>query len=126
MAPALPPRANAREPVIGSKILVFKPQWLALVLSGKKILGVRAQCYKAGRYYLGAHGTIYAEAQLGHGIKVENERHWRRLQPKHLHSSRKMPYKKNTFVIPIESVREIRRPYRHPQGAISIVRYVPP
>ncbi len=56
---------------------------------------------------------------------MENDRHWRRLQPKHLHSSRKMPYK-NTFVIPIESVREIRRAYRHPQGAISIVRYVPP
>ena len=125
MAPALPPRTNAREPVIGSRILVFKPQWLALVLSGKKILEVRAQCYKAGRYYLGAHSTIYAEAQLGHGIKVENDRHWRRLQPKHLHLSRTRPYK-TTFAIPIESVREIRRPYRHPQGAISIVKYVPP
>ena len=91
----------------------------------EKILEVRAQCYKAVRYYIGAHSTIYAEARLGHGINVENDRHRRRLQPKHRHSSRKMPYK-NTFVIPIESVREIRKAYRHPQGAVSIVRYVPP
>ena len=125
MKPSPSPRTNAREPALGDKILVFKPDKLDLVLSGTKKLEIRAQCYKAGRYFLGAHSTIYAEAQLGHGVRVESERHWLRLKPKHKVESQEMPYAR-TFAIPILSVKKIRRAYKHPQGAIGIVKYVPP
>ena len=125
MAPSPPPRVNAREPALGDRILVFKRDKLDLVLSGTKKLEIRAQCYKAGRYYLGAHSTIYAEAQLGHGVRVESERHWLRLKPKHKVESLEMPYAR-TFAIPILSVKKVRRAYKHPPGAIGIVKYVPP
>ena len=123
--PSPAPRANAREPAPGDRILVFKPDKLDLVLSGAKKLEIRAQNYKAGRYFLGAHSTIYAEAQLGHGVRVESERHWLRLKPKHKVESLEMPYAR-TFAIPILSVKKIRRAYRHTQGAIGIVKYAPP
>ena len=36
-----------------------------------------------------------------------------------------LPYKK-TYLIPILKVAPIQRPYVHPRGAITIVRYVAP
>jgi hypothetical protein len=54
--PPLAPSACATPPQTGDRILIFKPQWLALVLSGRKTLEVRGVAYKSGSYYLG-HAT---------------------------------------------------------------------
>ena len=119
---ALPSRAC--EPVRGDRILVLKQSWLALILQGVKTHEVRPGNYRGGRYFLGSKGVIYAQCQLGPAVRVETLRQWRRLQKFHRHSSRTMPYAK-TYVMPILSLHEIRRPYYHPRGAIGVVRYVP-
>ena len=36
-----------------------------------------------------------------------------------------LPYKK-TYLIPILTLKKIKKPYVHPRGAIGIVKYVPP
>ena len=116
----------ASEPRTGDIILVFRPQWLSLVLSGRKTLDVRGTGYKSGRYYLGSGGVIYAQAHLGHAFRVSTLRHFKRHQDMHrMLTASELPYQK-TYLIPILSLREIKRPYTHPRGAISIVRYVPP
>ena len=53
MAPHLAPCLSALEPQAGDRILVFRPQWLSLVLSGQKKVEVRGAAYKSGSYYLG-------------------------------------------------------------------------
>ena len=53
MAPHLAPSLSASEPQAGDRILVFRPQWLSLVLSGRKKVEVRGAAYKSGSYYLG-------------------------------------------------------------------------
>ena len=124
MALALSPCAS--EPRKGDRILVFKPQWLSLVLSGQKTLDVRGTGYKSGRYYLGSGGLIYAQAHLGHAFRVSTLRHFKRHQDMHrMLTASELPYQK-TYLIQILSLREMKRPYAHPRGAISIVRYVPP
>ena len=124
MALALSPCAS--EPRKGDRILVFKPQWLSLVLSGQKTLDVRGTGYTSGRYYLGTGGMIFAQAQLGRAVRCETLRYFRRHQDRHgMLTARVLPYKR-THLIPILSLRAIKRPYVHPRGAISIVKYVPP
>ena len=107
-------------------ILVFKPQWLALILCGRKTLEVRGAAYKSGTCYFGTGGMIYAQAHLGRALRVENLRQFRRHQDMHrMIAARELPYKK-TYLIPILSLRKIKRPYLHPRGAICVVRYVRP
>ena len=119
----LSPRAC--EPVRGDSILVLKESWLTLILQGVKTLEVRPGKYRAGKWYLGTKGMIFAQCTLGHAVRVETLRQWRRLQKFHRHSSRTRPYGDKTHVMPILSLHEIRRPYYHPRGAIGVVRYVP-
>ena len=57
MVLARPSPASASHPRSGDRILIFKPEWLGLVLSGHKTLEVRAMAYKAGKYYFGTGGS---------------------------------------------------------------------
>ena len=57
MVLARPPRASG--PNAGDRILIYKPQWLELVLSGQKTLEVRGAAYKSGTYYLGTGGDFF-------------------------------------------------------------------
>ena len=59
MPPPLAPSPCATPPQTGDRILIFKPQWLALVLSGRKTLEVRGVAYTSGSYYL-SHATFCA------------------------------------------------------------------
>ena len=69
----------------------------------------------------GTGGVIYAQAHLGRALRVENVRHFRRHQDKHrVFTTCGLPYKK-TYMIPIISLRKIKRPYVHPRGAIGTV-----
>jgi hypothetical protein len=72
----------------------------------------------------GPGGVIYAQAFLGHPFRVEGVRHFQRYKDFHKVAADEMPYK-NTFLIPILNVRKIKVSFRHPRGAISIVRFAP-
>ena len=70
---------------------------------------------------------IYARAHLGHPLRVESVRHFRRHFDEHkvALTADTLPYK-TTFFLPILEVRNINMvPYRHPRGAITIVRFRP-
>jgi hypothetical protein len=110
------------DPRPGDRILVFRPQWLALILGGAKSVEVRGRRYSAGRYYLGCSGKIYACAQLGPGVPIDNMRQFDRLREQHQMVTSKLPYKR-TFVFPILNLHKMSVPYTHPKGAITIVRY---
>ena len=86
---------------------------------------MRGVGYKSGRYFLGCGSMIYAQAHLGHPVRVENLTHFRRHKDMHRMETEELPYK-TTYLIPILSLRQIKRPYVHPRGAIGIVKYVPP
>lgn len=64
---------------------------------------------------------------MGHPLRVESVRHFQR----HFHEHKvalttdRLPYK-TTYMLPILDLRKINRvPYRHPRGAITIVRFRP-
>ena len=70
---------------------------------------------------------IYARAHLGHPLRVESVRHFRRHFDEHkvALTTDRLPYK-TTYMLPILDLRKINRvPYRHPRGAITIVRFRP-
>ena len=48
--------SSASAPKPGDRILIFKQQWLQLVLSGQKTMECRGAAYKSGKYYLGCGG----------------------------------------------------------------------
>ena len=72
-------------------------------------------------------GVIYAQAHLGHPIRVESLRHFRRHFAEHKVelAADRLPYK-TTYMLPILNLRKINRvPYKHPRGAVTIVRFRP-
>jgi hypothetical protein len=51
--------SSASAPKPGDRILIFKPQWLQLVLSGQKTMEVRGAAYKSGKYFFGTGGSLF-------------------------------------------------------------------
>jgi hypothetical protein len=72
---------------------------------------------------LGCNGQIHGCVQLGPGVLVDNIRQFDNLREKHKMVTSKLPYKR-TFVFPISNLHKMAVRYRHPQGAITIVRYM--
>ena len=67
---------------------------------------------------------IYAEAHLGHPMRIDTVRQFRRHWHEHQMSSTTdhLPYKK-CYCLPILNLRKIKVSFHHPRGAIGIVRY---
>ena len=64
---------------------------------------------------------------MGHPLRVESVRHFRRHFDEHkvALTADTLPYK-TTFFLPILDLRKIKRVlYKHPRGAISVVRFRP-
>ncbi len=113
-------------PRAGDRILVFRPDSLAWMLSGKKTTDARKTNYKPGRYLLGCNGRIYAIAVLRRAIVVESVRTWDRLRRHHRSRQRAPPYSPKTFVFQIFVLKKFPPlPCQHPQGAINVVEYRP-
>ncbi len=75
-----------------------------------------------GKYFLGCKKMIYGVVALGHP-ELLSASEWNGLRPCHRVSSEALPYKK-TYGLPILSAHAVRRaPYRHPRGAVAIVKY---
>ena len=105
------------------KILIFKWQWLELVLDGRKTLEIRSMALRSGRYFLGFKGEIFGWAEIGNPMKIESVEQWEALRRQHLVALEALPYRK-TYGLPILRVKRLRKriAFAHPRGAIGIVR----
>lgn len=112
----------AKKPSHGDKILLLKPQFVELILRGVKNLEIRSAPYRAGIYYLGSGGLIYAQVRLGHAIPIHSMRDFVRSKHQHRMVCGKLPYKK-TYGLPIMECVQMSARFRHPRGAITIARF---
>ena len=110
-------------PRAGGRILILKWPWLELILSSAKTMEIRGVAFRKGRYYLGFKKNIYGWVCFGDAIRIANVEQWNELRHRHRVPSPQLPYKK-TFGSPILSVQSLSPiPFKHPRGAIAIVRY---
>ena len=106
----------------GDRILVLKEPWLGMILSGEKTMEIRSKRLRAGKYYLGYKEKIYGCISTGLPVPITTIEQWRTLYPRHLVNSSTLPYER-TFGLPILSVHSMEGTYKHPKGAIGIVKY---
>ena len=111
-----------KPPSPGDKILIYRPEYLQLVLGGAQTLEIRGRPFRSGVYYLGSRGQIYAQARLGAPYPIHTMRDFVRTKRQHKIGGTSLPYLK-TFAIPILELSPLSVRYRHPRGAITIVRY---
>ena len=110
-------------PAPGDKILIVRPCWLQLILSGEKTMDIRGSALRPGKYFLGFQKQILAQAQLGKPVRILAADQWIALRPQHRVMLNSPPYTR-TYGLPILSVRALSPiPFQHPRGAISILRF---
>ena len=111
-------------PETGDRILVLKQPWLHLILNGSKILEIRSSRLSPGKYYLGCRGRIYAEVMLGKPFFISSSSQWADLREEHKVPGDELPYRR-TWGLPISNVRVLAADihYKHPRGAVGIVKY---
>ena len=111
-------------PKRGDKFLVYRKGIIEMILAGEKTLEIRSRRFKAGRYFLGCRSCIHAAARLGPAFRIDNFGDFERLRHSHMMSADALPYNP-TWALPIERVEQLSIPYKHPRGAITIVRFRP-
>ena len=110
-------------PQPGDRIMVFQEHWLNLILKKKKTMEIRGKAFKAGRYWLGYKGFIRGIALFGNVLPVLDDATWEGYRTQHLVPTEKPPYRK-TWGLPILCVHSVSPvKYKHPRGAVGIVRY---
>jgi len=109
-------------PQPGDRILIFKEPWLSMILDRRKRMDIRSRPL-TGQYFLGYKKRIFGVMTMGDPQHIRDSAQFRRLRRLHRVSG-SLPYKK-TFGLPISDVRVINPPivFKHPRGAISIVRF---
>jgi len=114
----------ANTPRDGDRVLVLKACWLRSILSREKCMEVRGARLKSGLTFFGCGGLIYASAMLGEAMPITSDEHWRDLRTHHRVGTDVRPYKR-TFGLPIMHLRKLCKPvrYRHPRGAVGVVKY---
>jgi len=111
------------KPKHGDRILVVRPHWIRLILSGEKTLEIRALNLSPGKYWLGNRGEIYGRVELEAGTLIESIQAWTELRFRHHVQSDQIPDNK-TYGFPIRNAKRVKRiPYTHPRGAIGLVRF---
>ena len=115
------------EPRPGERILVLRPEWLELILSGHKKMEIRGTRLREGDAWLGCRSMVFGRARLGPALAISTEREWVSLRPEHLVADAALPYKQS-FGLPLRSVTRLRHgvSYVHPRGAIGIVKFRSP
>ena len=106
------------------KILVFRRQWLDLILARKKTLELRGKMLAEGPYWLGCKGQIQGKVTLGRASLIENMETFRNTKAMHCVDSDNLPYKK-TWAFELLQLQALPEPvsYIHPKGAVGIVRF---
>ena len=97
--------------------------WLYKILTRIKTLEIRGTRLRAGTYYLGCAGKVWAVANFGAAEPIRTLEEWTARRNEHLVKTG-LPYK-NTYGLPVLSVEPLRPPvrYSHPRGAVGIVIY---
>ena len=109
-------------PQLGDRILVLRPHWLNLILSGEKTLEIRGRTLPAGPYWLGCRSMIHGRAILMPGTLINTLETWRDLRHMHHVEGDDLPYTR-TYGFPVRrSERVAPTPYEHPRGAVGIVK----
>ena len=107
----------------GGRILIVKPCWIDLIVSGEKTLEVRGKAFRPGKYLLGYQQQILAVAHLGKPFRITTTEQWLTLRSQHSVMLDDPPYKR-TYGLPILSAHRVSPvPFSHPRGAINIVIY---
>ena len=78
-------------PASGDRILIVRPCWLNLILSGAKTMEIRGSPLRPGKYYLGYKKQIIAIAQMGTPLRITSEEHWAALRLRHHVVSKSLP-----------------------------------
>ena len=109
-------------PQLGDRILVLRPHWLNLILSGEKTSEIRGRNLAAGSYWPGCRGMIHGRAILMPATLIKTLEAWRDLRHMHHVEGDELPYKR-TYGFPVRhSERVTPTPFAHPAGAVGIVK----
>ena len=111
-----------KKPSAGDKILLLKPQYIEQILRGAKNMEIRSAPYRAGIYYIGTGGQIFGQVRTAHAVPIHNMTEFIRIRHKHHMVCSTLPYKK-TYGLPIVACAPVTARFRHPRGAITIVRF---
>ena len=113
-------------PVLGERIMIFKPEWILNIMIGAKTLEIRGTRLTGRSYLLGCKGKIYARAAFGKPFHIETTEQWNELRPRHRVGSKKLPYKK-TWGLPLEKVVHFKKPHAYEvrRGPVGIVIFKP-
>ena len=108
-------------------ILIVRDPWIGLILSGIKTLEIRGTRLRPQTMWLGTKGLIFGRARIESVREIETEEMWQELYPQHRWDRMTRPYRR-TFAMHLTEVQRSSRPlhYRHPRGAIGIVKYHKP
>ena len=111
-------------PQQGDKIMMFKDKWVKLLLNKTKKMEVRSKPFEEGIYWIGCKQMLLGSFRLGKGQHIKTIEKWTSLRSKHCCETNGLPYKK-TWCFEVSEVEAITPPiaFKHPRGAISIVRY---
>ena len=113
-------------PTPGDRILLLRPRWLSLILSGEKSLEIRGRNLPAGPYWLGSCGLIHGRAQLRAATRIQTAQAWQDLRQLHCVDGDEPPYKR-TYGFPIKVCERVSPPipFARERGAVGIVNYTP-
>ena len=113
-------------PQLGERILVLRPNWLELIISGEKTLEIRGRNLCAGKYWLGCRGRIDGRAVFEPAFQIQSAATWHSLRHQHRVETDELPYK-TTFGIPVRFCERVSPPisYTIKRGAVGIVKYAP-
>jgi len=107
----------------GDKIMMFRDKWVKLLLNKTKKMEVRSKPFEEGRYWIGCKQMILGRFRLGPGQHIKTVEKWISLRSQHRCETNELPYKK-TWCFEVSEVEAITPiAFKHPRGAISIVRY---
>ena len=107
-------------PAPGDKILIVRPCWLQLILSGEKMMDIRGSALRPGKYFLGFQKQILAQAQLGKPVRILSAQ-WIALRPQRRVMLNSPPHKRTHGlpILPVHAINEPRPISAPPRGNIN-------
>jgi hypothetical protein len=108
----------------GDRILVLQPEWLKLILSGKKTMELRSRRMCPGPIWLGSKGVMQGFAIIGAPVLIPDSSSYAAHSEKHRCPAGTLHYKK-IWGLPLHDVQRFASnvPYIHTRGAVGIVKF---
>ena len=105
--------------------MILKPEWLALILSGRKTMELRHQSNETKQeVWLGSKGFLYGLITIHKAEEIRSVAAFQRLAPQHHVVQSSLPYKR-TWAIPLSCLQllEDRVAYDNRPGPIGWRRF---